>query len=251
MTSDEDGDISSFQYDLIWSSGASIPMNSPKNFNQSIGFKEKPLWRGLSHQYAFFVSIFTGLVIVWYSASHAQGDFLALLSVAVFALSVSLLLGVSALYHRVQWDACAGEFMRKCDHASIYFLICGTYTPIMIKGLHSETSRLVLSIVWGVSLLGIGIEFFAPRAPKWLKAVIYVAIGWVAVAVVSQIYSSMGPWAVALISLGGVFYTVGALVYALKRPQIKPEVFGYHELFHLFVIAGALTHYVLVFMFVV
>lgn len=180
------------------------------------------------------------------------GDHLLyIFSVGVFAASVSLLLGTSALYHRVQWGAEGREFMRRCDHSSIYLLISGTYTPLMIAALDASLATTVLSIVWGASIIGIILELFVKRAPKWLKAGMYVALGWVAVTVTPQIYQTLGLTAVLLVGLGGVLYTLGAVVYALKKPNPNPAVFGYHEIFHMFVIAGALAHYAVVSIYIV
>lgn len=214
----------------------------------------KPLWRGVSHQYTFFLSLLAGGWIIARTVNKFEvpsEHLISILSVVIFAASVSLLLGTSALYHRVQWGTEAREFMRRCDHSSIYILISGTYTPLMITALDTSTATTVLSIVWGASLVGIVLELFVKRAPKWLKAGMYVALGWVAVAVTPQISQTMGMTAVLLIGLGGVLYTLGALVYALKRPNPSPAVFGYHEIFHMFVIAGALTHYAVVSIYVV
>ena len=156
---------------------------------------------------------------------------------------MSLLFGTSALYHRVQWSAKARELMRRCDHSSIYLLISGTYTPVMLLTLDFPTATKVLAIVWGAAGLGIFLELAVKRAPKWLKAGMYVAIGWVGVAVTPQIYESAGLLIVLLIAAGGCLYTIGAVIYAIKKPNHFPMVFGYHEYFHMFVIAGVLSHY--------
>ncbi len=168
-------------------------------------------------------------------------------AVAIFVASVSLLLGTSALYHRVQWGAKARELMRRCDHSSIYLLISGTYTPVMLLTLELSTALKVLAIVWGATVVGIFLELAVKRAPKWLKAGMYVAIGWVGVAVTPQIYGTAGLLIVLLIAAGGCLYTIGAVIYAVKKPNHYPLVFGYHEYFHMFVIAGAMTHYAVVF----
>ncbi len=210
----------------------------------------KPRWRGVSHQYAFFVSIFTGLALIyfaWVQSADSERSLQITSAVAVFVASVSLLLGTSALYHRVQWSAKARELMRRCDHSCIYLLISGTYTPVMLLTLELPTALKVLAIVWGATVIGIFLELAVKRAPKWLKAGMYVAIGWVGVAVTPQIYGTAGLLIVLLIAAGGCLYTIGALIYAIKKPNHYPMVFGYHEYFHMFVIAGQVTHYAVVF----
>lgn len=214
----------------------------------------KPRWRGVSHQYAFYLSLVAGVWIIFRAINRFEvpaDHLIFIFSVVTFAVSVALLLGTSALYHRVQWSTEARELMRRCDHSSIYLLISGTYTPLMIAALDSSTATTVLSIVWGASFVGIFLELFVKRAPKWLKAGMYVALGWVAVTVTPQIYQSLGLVAVSLIALGGVLYTLGAVVYARKRPNPNPVVFGYHEVFHMFVIGGAVAHYAVVAVYIV
>ena len=138
--------------------------------------------------------------------------------------------------------------MRRCDHSSIYLLISGTYTPVMLLTLELSTATKVLATVWGATAVGIFLELLVKRAPKWLKAGMYVAIGWVGVAVTPQIYETAGMLIVLLIAAGGCLYTIGAVIYAIKKPNHFPMVFGYHEYFHMFVIAGVMTHYAVVIM---
>lgn len=210
----------------------------------------KPRWRGVSHQYAFFVSIFTGLALVYYAwqqAVDSESVVQIVAAVAIFVANVSLLFGTSALYHRVQWSPKSRELMRRCDHSSIYLLISGTYTPVMLLTLKLSTATNVLATVWGSAVLGIFLELAVRRAPKWLKAGMYVAIGWVGVAVTPQIYETAGMLIVLLIAAGGCLYTIGAVIYATKKPNHYPMVFGYHEYFHMFVIAGVMSHYAVVF----
>lgn len=204
----------------------------------------KPKLRGVSHQLAFFASIATGIVLV-VSANGAAEAWVA----AIFAASVTVLFGVSALYHRVQWSKTARARMRRLDHSSIYLLISGTYTPIMWLALDRQLAIRMLAIVWFASILGIILELAVPRAPKWLAAVIYVAIGWVAIFVVQDITLRLGLVAVSLIAAGGFLYTLGAVIYACKWPNPSPRVFGYHEIFHLLVIVGAYLHYAAIMIF--
>lgn len=206
----------------------------------------KPRWRGISHQIAFFVSIATGVLLIVSTSTLNEA-----VAAAIFAVSITILFGVSALYHRVQWSKVAREKMRRLDHSSIYLLISGTYTPVMWLTLDRTLATWILSAVWCASILGVILELAVPRAPKWLAAAIYVGIGWTAIFVVPEITAELGLLPVILIALGGLFYTVGALIYAFKRPDPAPAIFGYHEIFHLLVIAGAYLHYGVVYLFVI
>jgi len=198
----------------------------------------KPRLRGVTHQYAFFISLVAGCALVWNSTGFKQTAINL-----VFALSVCLLFGISGLYHRIQWSPKGRQWMRRLDHSSIYLLISGTYTPLMVIALDQTTAYISLAIVWGASAVGIFVELCVPSTPKWLTALTYVAIGWVAVFFYGEIIAAIGGTAFMLILVGGIFYTIGAIVYTRKRPNPSPEVFGYHEIFHLLVIAGVVVHY--------
>lgn len=202
---------------------------------------EKPRLRGYLHQYAFFVSLVAGALLVY----RAQAG-TAALTAGVFALSVAMLFGVSALYHRIQWEPNARRWMRKLDHCSIYLLISGTYTPVMAMTLTPEKTKLILTIVWGVSAVGMAVELFFKRVPKALLALTYIALGWVAVVVVPDLTAALGLLPMGLLGLGGILYTAGGVIYALKAPNPWPAAFGYHEIFHLLVIFGAALHYAVV-----
>jgi hemolysin III len=136
--------------------------------------------------------------------------------------------------------------MRRLDHSMIYLLIAGTYTPFALLVLHGGLARAILITVWSGAALGIALKLLWPDTPKWLTATVYVALGWVAVAAFPQLAGEIGPGGIALIAGGGVLYTAGAIVYALRRPDPAPDVFGYHEIFHVLVIAAALLQYVAV-----
>jgi hemolysin III len=198
----------------------------------------RPRFRGVSHQYAFFASLITGLVLVLVAPTHK-----ATTAAAIYAASVSGLFGASALYHRVTWRPATRRWMRRLDHSMIFVLIAGTYTPFALLVLHGTLADVVLAIVWGGALAGMLLKLVWIDAPKWLVAAIYLALGWVGVATTPQLLSHVGVGAVALLAVGGVLYSVGAVVYALRRPDPRPTVFGYHEIFHLLVIAAAAAHY--------
>jgi hemolysin III len=198
----------------------------------------KPRLRGVSHQYAFFVSLGSGALLVLLAATAR-----ATVAAAVYAASVSALFGVSALYHRVTWTIPARRRMRRLDHAMIFLLIAGTYTPVGLLVLAGRLATVVLAVVWGGAVAGIVLELVWTRAPRWLGGAVYLTLGWVAVVAMPQLFARLGLAGGLLLVAGGLSYSVGVAVYALRRPDPVPAVFGYHEVFHLLVIAGVAAHF--------
>jgi hemolysin III len=206
----------------------------------------KPRLRGVSHQWACIVSAFTGIALVL-----AAPDGEARLAAGIYALCVVALFGTSAVYHRINWSsAAARRWMRRLDHSMIFLLIAGTYTPFALLVLHGTIATLILVAVWAGALGGIVLKLCWIDAPKGLIAVTYVALGWVAVAAFPQMLDRLGVGPTAMVAAGGVLYTLGAVVYAVKRPDPAPAVFGYHEVFHALVIAAAALQYAVVAFFV-
>jgi hemolysin III len=202
----------------------------------------KPRLRGVSHQWAFFVSLVTGAALV-IAAPAGRATFAA----AVYALSVAALFGTSALYHRITWASqAARRWMRRLDHSMIFLLIAGTYTPFALLVLDGTLATVILCLVWGGAVGGIVLKLVWIDAPKPLVAVIYVILGWVAIAAFPDLIDRLGIAGTAMIAAGGLLYTLGALVYATKRPDPVPTVFGYHEVFHALVIAAAALQYAVV-----
>jgi hemolysin III len=202
----------------------------------------KPRLRGVSHQWAFFVALAAGVALV---VAAPPGR--ATLAALVYAISVAAMFGASALYHRIDWKSpAARRWMRRLDHSMIYVLIAGTYTPFALLVLEGGLAKAVLIAVWGGAALGIGLKMLWPDTPKWLTAAVYVTLGWVAVIAFPELASKLGVLGMALVAGGGVLYTAGAVVYALRRPDPAPAVFGYHEIFHVLVIAAALLQFVAV-----
>jgi hemolysin III len=201
----------------------------------------KPRLRGVSHQYAFFVSLACGVGLIL-----AASDGRARLAAGIYAAAVSGLLGTSALYHRVTWRPGPRRWMKRLDHSMIFVLMAGTYTPVALLALHGTLSRIVLYVVWGGALAGVVFKLAWIDAPKWLFAAVYVALGWVSVAVFGELPGAIGWLAVAGLGLGGVLYTTGAVIYASGKPNPWPRVFGYHEVFHALVIAAAALHYAVI-----
>jgi hemolysin III len=206
--------------------------------------RDKPRLRGVLHQYAFFVSLVSGTLLVLLTAATR-----AAVAAAIYAASVSSLFGVSALYHRVTWTPLARRRLRRLDHAMIFLLIAGTYTPVGLLVLHGTLATVVLAVVWGGAVAGIVLELAWTRAPRWLGGTVYLALGWVAVVAVPQLFAHLGVAGGLLLIAGGLAYSAGAAVYALRRPDPAPAVFGYHEVFHLLVITGVAAHFLAISLF--
>ncbi|MDQ3502440.1 MAG: hemolysin III family protein [Actinomycetota bacterium] len=201
----------------------------------------KPRLRGVLHETAFAVSLITGTALV----CLAEGA-RARTAAVVYAVSVALLFGTSAAYHRGPWTGRSREVMKRLDHSMIFILIAGTYTPFALLLLEGATRWLVFGLVWGGALLGVVLRNAVRRPARWLFVVLYLALGWVALGVLPQLQEA-GGWAVVVLLLaGGLFYSLGAIVYALRRPDPFPTWFGFHEVFHAFTVLAFVTHYVAV-----
>jgi hemolysin III len=206
----------------------------------------KPRLRGVSHQWAFYVSVVLGAVLVLLAPAGQPR-----LAAAIYAFSVAGLFGASALYHRVNWTSLsARRWMRRLDHSMIFVLIAGTYTPFALLVLDGTLATAILIVVWTGAATGIVLKLCWIDAPKWLIALTYVLLGWVAVAAFPDMISRLGVTPTVMVALGGVLYTLGAVVYASRRPDPVPQVFGYHEVFHALVIAAAALQYAVIAFFV-
>ncbi len=201
----------------------------------------KPRFRGTSHLLAF-VSALT-LAPVMIVSAPGLGPRLVM---AVYTVAIVGLFGISALYHRNDWGDRGFLIMRRLDHSMIFVAIAGTYTPIALFGLPSSSARLVLLVVWIGAILGIISRVAWTDAPYPVIAGPYVAVGWACLLVVGDVWRSLGAAGFILLLVGGLLYTAGAAVYAVRRPDPWPLTFGYHEVFHVFVIGGAAVHYVVV-----
>lgn len=207
---------------------------------------EKPLLRGVLHQVAFTVSLVLGTLLI-VGSEGGSGRAAA----GVFAGSVAVCFGVSALYHRVSWTPPVRLWMRRLDHAGIYLLIAGTYTPVCLLALEGAWRYVALGLVSVAAAAAVILKFAWVAAPKWLSAGLGIGLGWVGVALLPQLAERLNPAAIALLALGGIAYTVGAVIYARRRPDPAPRVFGYHELFHAFTIVGVACQYVAIAFFVI
>src|SRR6476659_8034700 len=206
----------------------------------------RPLLRGVLHQVGFAVSLVVGpLLIVGADGASRRA------AATVFASSVAVCFGASALYHRVTWDPDLRRWMRRIDHAGIYLLIAGTYTPVCLLVLDGAWRIVVLAIVYAGAAAAVALKFAWVDAPKWLAAVLGLALGWAGVAILPQLATRLNPAAVALLGVGGLAYTAGAIIYSRRRPNPMPTVFGYHELFHALTIVAVACQYVAIAFFVI
>lgn len=198
----------------------------------------KPRLRGVSHQFAAFVALGAGLPLVALSPSPR-----AAVAAAVYAVTLTLMFATSAIYHRVDWTPAADARMRRLDHAAIFLIIAGTYTPFALLAVRGDAGPRLLALVWGGALLGILRAALWVDAPRAIAAGLYLALGWIALAFWPELRGAVDLASLVLVVAGGAFYSAGAVVYALRRPDPRPELFGYHEIFHAFTIAASLCHY--------
>jgi hemolysin III len=199
----------------------------------------KPRLRGVFHQYAFFVALAAGIVLVSLSDSARE-----LFATWVYAAALAAMFGVSALYHRINWrSARVRAWMRRLDHSTILLLIAGTYTPFALLAFDGRIADVILIVVWAGAAAGLVLNLAWVDAPKWLTAFVFLALGWVGVVAVPELLD-IGVAPAVLVFVGGGLYTLGALAYATKWPNPVPAVFGYHEIFHLLVICAAVAHFV-------
>lgn len=202
----------------------------------------KPRMRGWLHTYAAIVSLAAGAVLVCVAAALRGSA--AGLSTSLYALTVVMLFAVSASYHRIPWQARGQAVMRRLDHSTIFVFIAGTYTALAVNALSRPTATAVLAVVWSGAAFGVALKVLWPHAPAWVGVPCYIGLGWVAVFVMPELLRNGGVAALVLLIIGGVAYTVGAVVYALHWPDPSPTTFGFHEVFHAATIVGAVCQYI-------
>jgi hemolysin III len=205
-----------------------------------------PKLRGVLHLIAFFIALPVGVALVMHAKSGTPQ-----LGALVFAASVVAMLGASSLFHRIRWTPSRKRWVCFLDHASIYVLIAGTYTPFALLVLRGPLAAAILIAVWSCVVAGAVLKLLWVDAPKPLMAALYVAVGLVSVLALPQLIERLGIVAVSMIGLGGALYVAGALIYAFGRPDPAPAVFGYHELFHLLVVLAAACFYAVVLFWVI
>jgi hemolysin III len=202
----------------------------------------KPRLRGRLHQYAFFVAVVCGTVLC--SIAATRPGVAPFLSTLVYSITVCGLFGISALYHRLNWTERGYQIMRRMDHSMIFIFIAGTYTPFCVLLLAPGTMTLMLGLIWGGALGGVALKSIWPHLPRWVGAPLYLALGWAAVAILPEILQSGGVAVLVLLAAGGLIYSVGAVFYAMRRPNPWPTVFGHHEFFHACTLLAAICHHV-------
>ncbi|HEX7737791.1 MAG TPA: hemolysin III family protein [Ktedonobacteraceae bacterium] len=198
---------------------------------------KKPLMRGWSHALAALASLILTLALCWQS----RADVARLISLLIFGLSMLELYTISALYHIGRWRPLADRVLRAIDHANIFVMIAGTYTPLCFNLLSGWLRVTILAVIWSLAVIGVGLAILTLHLPRWVNAALYIGMGWVVILALPAFLAVIPWYAVAILLLGGVLYTLGAVVYARKRPNPFPRVFGFHEVFHLFVIAGSIA----------
>ncbi|MGL4173119.1 MAG: PAQR family membrane homeostasis protein TrhA [Actinomycetota bacterium] len=201
----------------------------------------KPKLRGWLHAGAFPVAVVGGIVLVALAPSAT-----AKITAAVYSITAALLFGTSALYHRGTWSPRARQLLRRMDHSNIFLIIAGTYTPFAALLLPEGRARLLLFIIWAGALGGVLFRVFWVGAPRWLYTPVYLALGWVAVLYLPDFLREGGVALITLMIVGGVLYSLGGVVYGLKRPDPSPRWFGFHEIFHACTIAAFVVHYIAV-----
>lgn len=201
----------------------------------------KPRLRGVSHEVGFFVALVAGACLVATAASALASGI-----TAIYAVTLALMLGVSASYHRGTWRAAVERRWKRADHAMIFVFVAGTYTPICVLGIGGAPGMTMLALVWVGAALGALQAVLWVRAPRVVAAGLYVALGWLVVAFWPDVRSSLGGPMLRLLIVGGILYTAGAIIYALRRPDPFPRWFGYHEVFHVLVIAACVCHFLVV-----
>jgi hemolysin III len=218
---------------------AADAMASAKENAAEVIAKVKPRLRGVFHEWAFPVALLAGVILVLAAPSGR-----AKLAAGIYAFSLAALLGTSALYHRVDWKRPRLRlWVRRMDHSMIFLLIAGTLTPFALLVLHGAFAEAILIAVWAGAAVGIVVELIWVQAPKWVSVIVYVGVGWIGAVAFPAIAIKAGIGAAILVAVGGLLYTVGAVIYARESPDPKPAVFGYHEIFHVLVLAAATTHF--------
>lgn len=201
----------------------------------------KPKLRGVSHQIAFFAVLGIAPLLWWRADNGAE-----ILVAMIYSISMAAMFGCSALLHRGTWSPRVLPWMRRLDHSMIFVFIAGTYTPMVVLTSLGTMGSVVLTLVWVGAAAGVGVTMLWLNAPRWVTAACYLIVGWTAVLALPNLWHALTAWRFALLIVGGLIFTAGAVIYARKRPDPSPTIFGYHELFHALVITAVLCHLVLI-----
>lgn len=213
-------------------------------------FKLKDPGSSITHFIGMLMALFAATPLLIRASTNP--DKVHVISLAIFIISMIMLYAASATYHALDLSERANRILRKLDHMMIFILIAGSYTPVCVIVLGGKLGYTLLALVWGIALVGILIKGFWITCPKWFSSVLYIAMGWVCVLAFTQIINSLSPQAFGWLLAGGIIYTVGGVIYALKLPifNSKHKNFGSHEIFHLFVMGGSICHFIMMYCFV-
>jgi hemolysin III len=204
---------------------------------------DKPRLRGVSHAAMTLLVLAGGLILIFFSRSAAQ-----VAAVSVYMAAGLLLFGVSAVYHLGMWNQRRDKVLQQLDHSNIFIFIAGTYTPLAIGILNGANRVVLVSVIWAIALLGVVLGALALKTPRWVQAGLYIIMGWIAVGWMPSFWINTGPTIPIMLLVGGIVYTLGAVVYAKKWPDPAPRFFGYHEIFHACTVVAAILHWVAIFL---
>jgi hemolysin III len=220
----------------------SLCENKIYNFSMDTTPPIKPLLRGHFHQAMFFVSL--GATIMLLLMTETSKEFWSIL---IYSIGLLSMLGISAIYHRIQWYPQSRALWRKLDHSGIYIMIAGTFTPVSLLALSDESGIRLLTIIWVIAFFGILQSFFFVTIPKIFSSILYLIAGYMVIPYLGELSAKLSTVAMIMLIAGGVTYSLGALAYAFKWPNLSPRIFGYHEVFHVLVSIAAIMHFALVY----
>lgn len=201
----------------------------------------KPQFRGCIPQIAFLIALCGCALLIIQSKPNA------FIPNVIYSLTLIGMYGICALYHRPIWSRQKYLILKRIDHSAIFALIAGTATPICLVVLKDHSGFMLLSVLWGIAVLGMFLTLFWTQTPKWVRALLYVILGWLVIPYISELKSNMSFAEFQFLLAGGVLYTLGAFVYAFKRPNPYPDVFGYHEVFHALIFIAGIFHFIVIY----
>lgn len=211
---------------------------------------DKPTLRGVIHKYSAFIAASVGIILIVGTAMHRSA--LSVVAVCIYVATIIGLFTTSTVYHRINWiNPAARIAMKRADHSMIFVFIAGTYTPFCVMGLDSPLRWWILGTVWIGALGGVALKVIWPESPRWLGVILYITLGWVVLAVLPALWQNVGPAVVVLLAIGGVCYSLGAVLFALRWPDPWPGIFGHHEVFHALTALAATLHYIAVWLLVI
>ena len=201
---------------------------------------------GLMHLGTAIAAVLGLAALLWLGRSSLAKE----ISLLIYGLSLVLMFSASSAYHLIQSNARVVQWLRKLDHSAIYVLIAGTYTPICLHFFDGFWRWGMLGIIWGMALIGVTVKLFVIKAPRWITAGVYLIMGWLSIAAIQEMVRAIPVGALVWLFVGGLFFTIGAIIYITKKLDFVPGVFGFHEVWHIFVILGCASHYIVIAAFV-